>query len=188
VTGSALTRRAEAGTHVFQFVVLGTAVAAAALIVGWLVVQHSRTETLSSVNPVLVSQSKLEHLARAVDHPVYWAGPKSGYSYEVTATHDGRFYVRYLPTGVAAGDPRATFLTVGTYARASAFADLEHAANAKNTRQLSLDNHKLLVFAPNYPQTAYFGFLGAEYQVEVYDPSGGAASRLVLAGKIVPVR
>jgi hypothetical protein len=30
---------------------------------------------------------------------------------------------------VAAGDPRASFLTVGTYSRTSAFADLQHAAS-----------------------------------------------------------
>jgi hypothetical protein len=70
----------------------------------------------------------------------------------VTTTHDGRFYVRYLPTGVAAGDPRG-----------------------------------LLVFTPTNPKNAYFAFHGAKYQVEVYDPSGNAAGRLVLADKIVPV-
>jgi hypothetical protein len=118
---------------------------------------------------------------------VSWAGPKSGYSYEVTTTRDGRFYVRYLPTGVAAGDPRASFLTVGTYSRTSAFADLRHASNAKGTWQVDLDRHGLLVFTPTNPKNAYFAFPGAKYQVEVYDPSGKAASRLVLAGKIVPV-
>ncbi len=119
--------------------------------------------------------------------PVYWAGPKSGYSYEVTTTHDGRFYMRYLPTGVAAGDPRASFLAVGTYSRKTAFADLEHAPKAKGTWQVDVGRHELVVFAPKQRKSAYFGYRGAKYQVEVYDPSGKAASRLVLAGKIVPV-
>jgi hypothetical protein len=118
---------------------------------------------------------------------VYWAGPKSGYSYEVTTTHDGRFYGRYLPTRVAAGNPRASFLAVGTYSRTTAFADLEHAAKAKDTWQIDVGRRELVVFAPKYRKSAYFGFRGAKYQVEVYDPSGEAASRLVLAGKIVPV-
>jgi hypothetical protein len=43
------------------------------------------------------------------------------------------------------------------------------------------------VFTPTNPKNAYFAFPGAKYQVEVNDPSGKAASRLVLAGKIVPV-
>jgi hypothetical protein len=36
-----------------------------------------------------------------VKHPVYWAGPRPSYTYELTRTSDGRIFVRYLPTGVA---------------------------------------------------------------------------------------
>ena len=36
-------------------------------------------------------------------------------------TTSGRVYVRYLPRGAAAGDPRAGFLTVGTYPGVDAF-------------------------------------------------------------------
>ena len=61
------------------------------------------------------------------------------------------------------------------------------ASNAKRTLQVDLDRHGLLVFTPTNPKNAYFAFRGAKYQVEVYDPSGKAASQLVLAGKIVPV-
>ena len=43
-------------------------------------------------------------------------------------TGSGRVFVRYLPQGVSAGDPRAGFVTVGTYPDASAYANLERAA------------------------------------------------------------
>lgn len=177
------TETAERG----QLLVVGAAVVFAATLVGWFLLSGPGTTNEATTGAAIVSQSQLVGLARSVDHPVYWVGPKSGYSYEVTTTHDGRFYVRYLPRGVAAGDPRATFLTVGTYSRTRAFADLRHAAKIKGPWRFELGRHELVVFAPKFAKSAYFGFRGAKYQVEVYDPSGKAASRLVLAGRIVPV-
>jgi hypothetical protein len=38
----------------------------------------------------------LESLPKAVGHPVYWAGPRTGFKYELTHTSDGRIYIRYL--------------------------------------------------------------------------------------------
>ena len=172
-------------------VVLGVAVAAAACVVAWLAVhgQGSTAKALPAVDsgPALVSQAQLERLAGSVDHPVYWAGPKSGYSYEVTSTSNGRFYVRYLPSGVRAGDPRPNYLVVGTYAQQGAFADLKHAAKQQGSISLGIDRGGLAEFATGRPTSVYFSYPAAKYQVEVYSPSGDTARRLVLGGGIVPV-
>ncbi|HUK95956.1 MAG TPA: hypothetical protein VLU96_13010 [Gaiellaceae bacterium] len=173
-------------------VVLGIAVAAAACVVAWLAVRgHGSTaKALPAVDggPALVSQAQLERLAGSVDHPVYWAGPKSGYSYELTNTSGGRIFVRYLPTGVRAGDPRPSFLVVGTYTQPGGFADLKRVAKRHGSVSFGLDGGGLAVFNTAKPTSVYFGYPGKAYQVEVYSPSAQTARSLVLAGKIAPIR
>ena len=101
-----------------QLVVLGVAVALAALVVALLMARNDDASAIPAVNdgPKLVSQAQLEDFAGTLDHPLYWAGPKQGYSLELTRTSGGKIFLRYLPKGVAAGDSRPEFLTVGTYA------------------------------------------------------------------------
>src|SRR4051812_5833188 len=115
-----------------QLLILGLAVLSAAAVVVWLVLRsddRSVPPPRAGAGPALVSRAELERLPESVRHAVYWAGPKDGFSYELTRTGNGRIFVRYLPTGVAAGDPHPGFLTVGTYPRPGSFADLRRAAN-----------------------------------------------------------
>ncbi len=171
-------------------VLLVVAVAAAAAVVAWLVIHKeggSSGQPAVTGGPALVSEAQLEQLASSVGHPVYWAGPKSGYSYELTSTSRGRFYVRYLPAGVRAGDQRPNYLVVGTYAQPGSFADLKHAAKQDGSISLGIDRGGIAVFATGRPTSVYFSYPGAKYQVEVYSPSGDTARRLVLGGKISPI-
>ena len=133
------------------------------------------------------SESELREFAASAPHPVYWAGARTGQTYELTRTSDGRVYIRYLPEGVQAGDPRPQFLTVGTYPRAKAFAELKRAARANAASSRALPNGGLAVFSRG-SSSVYLGYPDARYQVEVYAPSPGSARQLVLSGQIVPVR
>lgn len=177
--------------RVAPWAVLGLALAgAAAAVIALLVSSHGTQNSLPAINggPALVSQIELEQLAAASDTPVYWAGPKPGYSYELTRTSSGRVYVRYLPAGVKAGDARASFLVVGTYAQPGSFANLQHAAKAPDALSVRIENDGLVVFSSSKPTSVYLGYPGAGYQVEVYSPSADSARSLVLADKIRPVR
>lgn len=147
-------------------------------------------DTPAAVAPGTVraaAPSDLAALAASLETPVYWAGKRAGFTYEVTRTSDGRVYVRYLPTGVKVGDPRAQFLTIGTYPRAKAFAELSRAAKRKGTISLGLQGGGLMIFSKATPTSVYFGFPKGRFQVEVFDPSADTARRLVLAGDVVPV-
>jgi hypothetical protein len=178
----------ELRTSQIQLLILGVAFLVAASLVVWLIVKRQEAPAATKGGgPALVSSSQLEQLARSVDHPVYWAGSRRGFSYELTTTSDGRIYVRYLPKGVAAGDPRPSFLVVGTYSRAGSYRDLKRAANQNGSVWADLANKGLLVESKR-PQSVYIGYPGAKYQVEVYSPTSYAARRLVLAGTIVPIR
>lgn len=174
-----------------DLIVLGLAVAISGAVVIWLLLRHDGVGTTLPApgsGPALVTRAQLEHLPKVVDQPVYWAGPKSGYSYELTRTSSGRIFVRYLPSGVAAGDPRPNFLVVGTYLRPGSFADLKRAANRPGSGFVKLPHSGLMVFASDKPKSVYLGYPGGNYQVEVFSPSSGTARGLVLNGTIMPVR
>lgn len=169
-----------------QLLILGLAFLAAAGLVVWLLVgNHKQAAPIKGEGPTLVSRAQLAQLAKLVDHPVYWAGPRPGFSYELTSTRDGRFFVRYLPKGVAAGDPRPNFLVVGTYSRTGSFGALKRIAN--RNASVELPNKGLMVESAK-PQSAYIGYPGAKYQIEVFAPVSDLARKLVLKGTIVPIR
>ena len=65
--------------------------------------------------PHLVDGGELVSLGNSLGHSVYWAGEREGDQLELTEEADGNVYLRYLPPGIEAGDPRQLFLTVGTY-------------------------------------------------------------------------
>lgn len=137
--------------------------------------------------PASVSAAQLKALARQTDHPVYWAGAKSG-AYELTRTSDGRIYVRYLPTADKVGDRAANYLTVGTYQSKNAFTAIQRAAARPGAVSVKIDNGGLLVFNESTPKSVYFSYPRANYQVEVFDPSPQQARALVLGGSIEPIR
>ena len=172
------------------YLVLGLGIAVAAVVVIWLLLAKggSSSTTPSGKNgPTIVSQAQLERLAGTLDYPVYWAGPKPGYSYELTAAN-GRVWVRYLPAGVRAGDPRPNFLVVGSYRQPSSFKGLRRAAKQPDSVSERISDGGLLVYNSSRPTSVYFSYPGVKYQVEVYAPSAERAHSLVASGKVTPVR
>ena len=168
--------------------VLGLAVAVSAVVVIWMLAKGGSSSTPSAKSgPTIVSQAQLEHFASSLDYPVYWAGPKPGFSYELTAA-GGRVWVRYLPAGVKAGDPRPNFLVVGTYEQPHSYTGLQRAAKHSGSVSEQIADGGLLVYDTQRPTSVYFSYPGVKYQVEVYAPSPESARSLVGAGKATPVR
>jgi hypothetical protein len=175
----------------FQLLILGLACVAAASVVAWLLLradEHTAPAPPAGGGPALVSHSQLERLSDVVGHPVFWAGLRNGFSYELTRTTNGRIFVRYLPAGVSPGDARPDFLAVGTYFGPGSFADLKRAAKRPESVSVTLPRRGLMVVESNKPKSVYIGYPGAGYQVEVFAPSGATARRLVLSGAIAPIR
>jgi hypothetical protein len=165
------------------------ALALAAFLAGLLLVSRGGDDAVPAPGsgPAAASESDLRSFAESTDHPVYWAGAKDDQTYELTPTTDGRVYVRYLPEGTEVGDTRSGFLTIGTYPRPSAYAELQRAAKAKGAVSMRLEDGGLAVYNESRPTSVYLGFPDARYQVEVYHPSPDEARRLALSGQVVPV-
>lgn len=122
--------------------VLIAAVVVAAAVAGvaaWAIARNSssdsRARTVQPIAPVALSASGLAALAHTVGQPIYWAGPRSHYLYELHRTPDGNVYIRYLPPGVDAGAQGNGYLTVATYPFKDAFAALR---NVKSGEHISI--------------------------------------------------
>ena len=172
-----------------QLLALGAAVVFAAILVGWLFLNHEKREpTDVAAGPALVSTAQLASAAHSLGRPIYWAGPRDDSSYELTVTDSGRVYVRYLPRGTAAGDHRADFLTVGTYPGDHAFEDLKKVSTGPAVHSNLLDDGGLLVAPKRLPKSVYLAYPNGQYQVEVYASSAGTARTLALNGLITQIR
>jgi hypothetical protein len=132
-----------------------------------------------------VTFGQLRDAARVLVHPLYWAGPRRGLTYELTQTSDGRVYVRYLPRGDGAGTVKP-FLTIGTYPLRNAFAVFRRLADVKTAVRVPLAGG-IAFYSRSRPTNVYVAFRGIDYQIEVYDPSAAKARQLVKSGQLVPV-
>jgi hypothetical protein len=133
------------------------------------------------------SLAELTRVAGSIGHPIYWAGPRGGTRYELSRTKDGRVFIRYLPPGVKLGDPKPNYLSVGTYPQADAFKTLTATAKKQGVPTIKLRGGGLAFADKSHPTSVYLAYPGADYQIEVYDPSAARARQLVSSGKIVPV-
>jgi hypothetical protein len=134
------------------------------------------------------SVQQLKALAVALGHPIYWAGPQSDYTYELTRTRDGSVYIRYLPPGVPVGDRRPAYLTIATYPQKDALEILEATAAKNHVPTMKLHNGGLAFVDKKHPTSIYLAFPKLDLQVEVADPARARARRLVTSGQIAPVR
>jgi hypothetical protein len=133
--------------------------------------------------PRRVTPVDLRKLAASLRHPLYWLGPKPGYTYELTQSGAGQVYIRYLPAGVAVGAPQP-YLTVGTYPYRSASSAIHALAKHHGVTSLPLAGGGLGVLDPSRPKSIHLAFPGSDYEVEVFDPTSGVAKRLVASGEV----
>jgi hypothetical protein len=171
------------------------AVALAAGFVTWLVLRPGGDKAGSPAAPAgaravphFVPAARLRAVAATLGHPLYWAGERRGTRLELTEAGGGRTFIRYLPRRVKAGDPRARFLAVGTYARPNAFAETRTAGRKPGVVTVTLGGGGIAVYDPVRPTSVYFASRGSPVQVEVFDPNARVARSLVLERQVVPIR
>lgn len=125
--------------------------------------------------------------ATAADRPIYWAGSGPGTRLELTETKAGKTFVRYLPSGVRAGDQRTSSLTVASYPVARAYAVTEKSSHKKTMVHARTLGGGLAVWSRMQPNNVYLAYPGSDVLVEVFSPGGLVGQRLVLSGKVARV-
>lgn len=132
--------------------------------------------------PSAASVADLRTLASSLGHPIYWVGPRKGYTYEV-AQSQGNVYLRYLPPGVNVG-ASGVYLTVATYPFEGAFQALKSLANKKGVEQVQLPGGGLAMIDPGRPKNVHLAFPGSPVQVEIFDSSATRVDEIVRSGQI----
>jgi hypothetical protein len=165
------------------------AVAVAVGIVVWLVLRDSgsKVQGIQPTGPRQVSAKELGDAARSWGKPLYWAGDIKGRKIELTRTAKGQVYVRYLPEAVPIG-ASPPYLTVATYPFPNAYGALSVVAQNKGNTSKTLSGGALFEETKGESRNVHFAFPGANIQVEVFDPVKGVARKLVLSGKVQPLR
>ena len=141
--------------------------------------------TATSIPAAAFSAADIAQISRSTGQPIYWAGPKAGFRYELTKTSTGKVYVRYLPKGVEVGDPRAAFLIVATYPFPGAYNALRKVSRG---HLIPLAGKGIAAVDQSYQKSVHLAFPGVQYQVEVYDPSPATARRVAVSGDVSPVQ
>jgi hypothetical protein len=142
--------------------------------------------TTNGVGVTGTTAPKLKRLATSLGQPIYWASARPQTTLEVRQTAQGYVYVRYLPKGVAVGDP-GQYLSVATYPLDNAFAVTEALGKKAGNTTVQLAGGGIAVFSKTAGADAYVAFPGSDFQIEVFDPKPGAARDLVSANKIAPL-
>jgi hypothetical protein len=169
-------------------VALAVAVAVAIGVVLWLVVGGNGSSSPStSTKPHAATQAELTQLAAKLKHPIYWTGPKAGYTYELTQTSKGNVFVRYLPAGVKVNDQRADFVTVGTYPDANPTRTVATALKRKGTTRLTAPNGGVGVQDSAHPTSVYLTYPNSSLLLEIFAPNPAAARTIVKSGTVVPL-
>lgn len=140
----------------------------------------------SAPHPVAATLKDLKALATSVKHPVYWAGAKSGNTYELTQSSTGQIFIRYLPKGAQVGSS-TPYLTVATYPFQGAYAAILALTRQKGVHKLTLKGGGIGLVDSKDPKSIHIAYPNVNYQIEVFDPSPAAARKLVTSGHIVGV-
>jgi hypothetical protein len=146
--------------------------------------QQTNTSPTANTGPVALSARGLQIFAKKSGQPVYWAGTRRRYTYEVTQTPAGKVFVRYLPRGVKAGARGARYLIIATYPFPEALKGLKAVSGGK---EIGIPGKGIAVVDPSYPKSVHMAFPRVDYQVEVYDPSPAASLHVALSGQVRPV-
>jgi hypothetical protein len=176
----------------WSVIIVGAVLALGALLLGWNAWQSHRaadsvsaSASTSTSGAKLVTQNDLNALVGTLGHSLYWAGDQGLSTYELSGTKPNT-YIRYLPSGVAAGSTDQ-YLTVATYEQQNAYQGLESAAKVKGAKSEKLKGGSLVVQPGDKPKSAYFAFPQANLLMEVFDPKPGHAYELITSGVIQPV-
>jgi hypothetical protein len=139
---------------------------------------------VAAFKPKAMTAAELKALAAKVAHPTYWAGPRSGVTYEVTKNAKGVVYVRYLPRGVKVGSTKP-YLTIATYPDPRALAKMQSLIGRSDWTPIVTGGQAIAAYNTDHPTSVYIAYPGVDVQVEVYDPSAQRAHDLVASHAVV---
>jgi hypothetical protein len=105
----------------------------------------------------------------------FWVGPLPGARYALSVLSDGQVFVRYLPSGLGIDDARPDYEVIGTYITSDAFTKVQEAAKSPNSISFVNQDGDMVFYSTLRPFNVYIGLKGTDFEVEVFNPTSGAA-------------
>src|SRR5690348_232879 len=151
-TGPSLVDRAR--TRRFRWGAV-TVIALAVGLILWLIFRDTDGGGSSTPagNVSAVTAGHIKSLAASVGHPIYWLGPKQGFTYELTKEPNGSVVIRYLPPTVKVG-ARTPYLSVATYPFPNALAGIRSVKDG-NVVAFAIPQGGVAEYRKSYPVSVH---------------------------------
>jgi hypothetical protein len=166
------------------------ALAIAVAVAVWLVLRDARSgdkPPAASSTASAATVGTLRALPHEVGHDVYWAGARASYTYELTEV-DETIVIRYLPLGIAVGDPRPDYLTISTFSAVRPYDVLSRERKQPGNASRRVGAGGIATWSADRPERVNLAFRRSNVRIQVYDPSVVRARRLATSGAVKPIR
>lgn len=140
----------------------------------------SPTIPSNQTGSVALTTSQLKAEIAKIGVPVFWLGDQAGALYTLTNLNNGaQIFVRYLPDGKVPTGENSTNRVISTYAYPKAFDTLKSASkNSADGVGANGPDGSFIYYSKNKKTNVYVAFPTIEAQIEIYDPTEGAALKL----------
>ena len=143
----------------------------------------SPTPLATTVNPitsgqVALTESELISAVKAVGGSIYWLGSAAGAKYTFNNVADDQNFIRYLPGGNGLTDTEQKYRIIATYKDATAYQTMKTAAKSDTGVSITNPDGSIVYYLKASPLHVYLAFKNLAYQIEIFDPTPGAALKL----------
>lgn len=142
------------------------------------VVAPTATIKTNSSGQVALTAEQLRSEVKSVGGSIFWAGPMPGALYTFNHITSGQDFIRYLPNGQGLTDTNKNYRVIATYKEATAWATISAAAKLGTGVSKTNPDGSIVYYAKATPTHVYLAFKNFPYQIEIFDPTPGAALKL----------
>lgn len=137
----------------------------------------------NAVNPissgqVALTESELISAVKKVGSSVYWLGSAVGNKYAFNNLAADQNFIRYLPGGNGVADTAQKYRIIGTYKDQTAYETMKKASLSSTGVSSTNPDGSIVYYDKATPLHVYLAFKNLPYQIEIFDPTPGAALSL----------
>ena len=141
------------------------------------------TPLATTANPatsgqVALTESELISAVKAVGGSIYWLGSAAGAKYAFNSVSEDQNFIRYLPGGNGVTDTEQKYRIIATYKDATAYETMRTAAKSDTGVSSTNPDGSIVYYLKASPLHVYLAFKNLAFQIEIFDPTPGAALKL----------
>ena len=141
------------------------------------------TPLATTANPttsgqVALTESELISAVKAVGGSIYWLGSAAGAKYTFNNVAEDQNFIRYLPGGNGLTDTEQKYRIIATYKDETAYETMRTAAKSDTGVSSTNPDGSIVYYLKASPLHVYLAFKNLAFQIEIFDPTPGAALKL----------